>query len=466
MKYKALLEGLEVSEVSLSIVLEQNRADSDFYKKKFIETEQKICNMDNAKLSDVASFLIGPFGSSFDTKNYLENGRYRYVRGQDVKPFILREDDNKYIPEADFIRLSKYALKTGDILLSVVGTIGNACIVQEKNLPAIFSCKSTVIRTGKLPSAYILTWLNCIYGKQLLYRRERGAIQKGLNLEDLKSLPIPLFEDSLYKKIEGYVSKAIDNSDLSKCLYSEAESYLLECLGMTDFAANPDAYNVKTLKKSFLETGRFDAEYYLPKYEDYCRLVQSYANGFCHISDCFSHVTNRFSPNKGETYRYIEIGDVDVSNGEIAYKDVEDCALPANAKISVRDGDLLISTVRPNRGAVAIINRIDDKMVVSGAFTVLRETSGIKKEVLYALLRTSIYKDWLLQSNTGCSYPVIRDEDILNMPIPIIRQEVQEEIARHVQRSFSLRKEAIQLLENAKLTVEQVIEKWGGGVIY
>ena len=207
--------------------------------------------MDNAKLSDVVSFLIGPFGSSFDTKNYLENGKYRYVRGQDVKPFILKEDDNKYVPEADFVRLDKYALKTGDILLSVVGTIGNACIVQEKNLPAIFSCKSTVIRTKKLPSAYILSWLNCTYGKQLLCRRERGAIQKGLNLEDLKSLPIPLLEDSLYKKIEGYTSKAIDNSNLSKCLYSEAESYLLECLGMTDFAANPDAYNVKTLKKSF-----------------------------------------------------------------------------------------------------------------------------------------------------------------------------------------------------------------------
>lgn len=464
MKYKALLEGLEVSEVSLSIVLEQNRADSDFYKKKFIETEQKICNMDNAKLSDVASFLIGPFGSSFDTKNYLENGRYRYVRGQDVKPFILREDDNRYVPEADFIRLNKYALRTGDILLSVVGTIGNACIVQEKNLPAIFSCKSTVIRTEKLPSAYILTWLNCIYGKQLLCRRERGAIQKGLNLEDLKSLPVPLLKDNIYSKIEKHISKAIEYSNHSKGLYSETESYLLECLGMTDFAANPDAYNVKTLKESFLETGRFDAEYYLPKYEDYYRLVQSYANGFCHISDCFSHITDRFSPDKGETYRYVEIGDVDVSIGEIAYKDVEDCALPANAKISVRDGDLLISTVRPNRGAVAIINRIDDKMVVSGAFTVLRETSGIKKEVLYVLLKTSIYKDWLLQSNTGCSYPVIRDEDILNMPVPIIRQEVQEEIAQHVQRSFALRKEAMQLLENAKLTVEQAIEN--GGVIY
>ncbi len=156
--------------------------------------------MNNARLSDVASFLIGPFGSSFDTNNYLENGKYRYVRGQDVKPFILKEDDNRYVPKADFIRLNKYALKAGDILLSVVGTIGNASIVQDKNLPSIFSCKSTVIRTKELPSAYILAWLNCTYGKQLLCRRERGAVQKGLNLEDLRSLPVPLLGDNIYEK--------------------------------------------------------------------------------------------------------------------------------------------------------------------------------------------------------------------------------------------------------------------------
>ena len=41
----------------------------------------------------------------------------------------------------DFNRLSKYSLKADDILVSVVGTLGNACIVSEKDLPAVFSCK-------------------------------------------------------------------------------------------------------------------------------------------------------------------------------------------------------------------------------------------------------------------------------------------------------------------------------------
>jgi len=86
--------------------------------------------------------------------------------------------------------------------------------------------------------------------------------------------------------------------------------------------------------------------------------------------------------------------------------------LPDNAKIMTQKGDLLVSTVRPNRGAVAILGNGD--LLVSGAFTVLREDGDYPKEVLQVLLRTSMYRDWLLRFNVGTSYPVIKDEDVLN----------------------------------------------------
>ena len=45
--------------------------------------------------------------------------------------------------------------------------------------------------------------------------------------------------------------------------------------------------------------------------------------------------------------------------------------------------------------------------------------------------------------------------------MPKIRNEVQTEIAEYVQKSISLRNEAKQLLENAKMMVEREIEKGG-----
>lgn len=118
---------------------------------------------------------------------------------------------------------------------------------------------------------------------------------------------------------------------------------------------------------------------------------------------------------------------------------------------------VLVSTVRPNRGAVAILGNGD--LLVSGAFTVLREDGDYPKEVLQVLLRTSMYRDWLLRFNVGTSYPVIKDEDVLNMPIPILGDDIKQDVVAKVNESASLRRQSKQLLEYAKQAVEMAIEQ-------
>jgi hypothetical protein len=44
--------------------------------------------------------------------------------------------------------------------------------------------------------------------------------------------------------------------------YKEAEALLLSELGLTDFEPTKEAVSVKSLKESFLSSGRLDAEYY------------------------------------------------------------------------------------------------------------------------------------------------------------------------------------------------------------
>ena len=61
-----------------------------------------------------------------------------------------------------------------------------------------------------------------------------------------------------------------------------------------------------------------------------------------------------------------------------------------------------------------------------------------------------------------CHHTFIGRQELERIPIPLIRQEIQEEIAQHVQSSISLRKESQQLLEHAKLTVEGAIQNGGG----
>lgn len=158
-----------------------------------------------------------------------------------------------------------------------------------------------------------------------------------------------------------------------------------------------------------------------------------------------------------DNYNYVEIGDIDVGTGSAFANTVATEELPDNAKIMTQKGDLLVSTVRPNRGAVAILGNGD--LLVSGAFTVLREDGDYPKEVLQVLLRTSMYRDWLLRFNVGTSYPVIKDEDVLNMPIPILGDDIKQDVVAKVNESASLRRQSKQLLEYAKQAVEMAIEQ-------
>jgi type I restriction enzyme, S subunit len=97
--------------------------------------------------------------------------------------------------------------------------------------------------------------------------------------------------------------------------------------------------------------------------------------------------------------------------------------------------------------------------VGSGAFTVLREKRRINKETLLAFLHSKPLLAWSLKPNTGTSYPVIIDNDIFNLPIPLITESKQTEIQQKVTESFSLRKQSKYLLESAKRAVEIAIEQ-------
>jgi type I restriction enzyme S subunit len=65
----------------------------------------------------------------------------------------------------------------------------------------------------------------------------------------------------------------------------------------------------------------------------------------------------------------------------------------------------------------------------------------------------------MLKFNVGTQYPVINNEDILNLPIPKVDAVTQAKIADLIQESFKLKSESEKLLEIAKRAVEIAIEQ-------
>jgi type I restriction enzyme S subunit/type I restriction enzyme M protein len=73
--------------------------------------------------------------------------------------------------------------------------------------------------------------------------------------------------------------------------------------------------NQKSFKESFLKTGRLDAEYYQPKYEDYQNRVFSYHKGWLSLGEMCNLKDQNYSPSDNKIYQYIELSNIDKSGG-------------------------------------------------------------------------------------------------------------------------------------------------------
>ncbi|MDR0785023.1 MAG: restriction endonuclease subunit S [Treponema sp.] len=455
------MKGLEASEVWLSELEYSGRIDAEYYKPYFLRYES-IIKRRSATLSSISNFLIGPFGSAFTVDNYVESKEYRYIRGKDVKPLRLMDDDNVYISQKDFERLSRYALKENDILVSVVGTIGNAAIISKKDLPAIFSCKSTVLRPFSIEPKYLAVYLNTKYGKSLLQRKERGAIQKGLNLDDLKNLDIYIPDYSIQTFVKNLYDTALFRQGQSQALYRQAEELLLEALGLKDFEPSRENKSVKTFKASFLTTGRLDAEYYQPKYEEIenkiKRLPYELIGSICSDITYGTVPTSPYTEN-GEGIPYIKgmnlknlrvMGDLDrITNTD---------ELPD--KFYTETGDIVISQM----GTVGDVGIITEKErgYLFASFTIRIRIKDKKMFNPYyvGLYIQNIAKEWYLLRNIAQA-SVRQNTDlptIRNMYIPLVETEIQRRIAALIKKSFALRRESERLLDEAKGAVEREIE--------
>lgn len=450
------MEGLEIKEKKLYEVLSNKdfRIDSSFYTKE----PKKNPDLIYAKIGE--HLISSQYGISIEMNT--DSVGYPIYRMNEIHDMLCDLDVDKCadITQAEFDR---FALKDRDVLFNRTNSfewVGRTGIYyQNDDIQRTFA--SYLVRLNPKDSIlpeYLCAYLNCKYGEWDVKRRARQSInQTNVNPEEIKEIEIPILNIDLQQKIQECFTRANSLRVLSKTTYSEAELILHEELDI-DLSAMISTTVTQKRFSDFVNSGRLDAEYYQPKYDKIETVIQSYKGGSDVVSSFFTQNKTACTFDK-QVYKYIEIGDINIGNGEVNYNLIPTEELPANAKIIVNKGDLLVSKVRPYRGAVAIVDFAGKDIIASGAFTVLQEKQGMKKEVLQVLLRTSFYKDWLLKWNVGSSYPVIKDDDILNLPVPKISENIQHQIADKIQESFTLKAESKRLLNLAKTAVETAIEQ-------
>ena len=454
-----MLEGLEISEVRLSYVLSSNdtfRIDSNFFQKEFIRSELVIRGKKSLTLAARGAVLQSFGAYSLNNQvEYLDEG-VPFIRGVNMKKGRVSFSNLICISEEANSLLWKSEVKPGMVLLSMSGTIGDVALASKNWTYPINSNQdiAKIDTAGKVNPYFLYSFLLSKFGQNYLLREARGSVQQHVFLSQIEKFEIPTFSSFFDFEIQ----KTIEKSDVflsnAEAQYIQAEKLLLSTLDMASFSPILESLNIKSFKESFLVTGRLDAEYYQPKFENLLTLLRK--DGLT-IGDVAPAKHKRFESAKTGDFDYIEIGGMR-GDGTVASERLPCAEAPSRATQRVHQGDIVTSTVRPIRRLSALITPTQNDYVCSSGFVVL-QPAQITAETLLVYLRLPIICELMDLHTSASLYPAISEKDLLGLPIPKMPVAVQNEIASLVQQSFILKAKSEHLLEAAKRAVEIAIEQ-------
>lgn len=156
-----------------------------------------------------------------------------YIRTRDLHNNQVSLSDLEYVPDAVFPKISRYIVNEGDIILSIVGTIGLiASIPKELDKASLTeNCVKLVsIDNEVLDKNFLYYYLISKLGQDEIYVRNVGSTQPKLPIYNIKDIPVPLPPLPEQKAIAEVLSILDDKIELL-----QKQNETLEALAQTLF---------------------------------------------------------------------------------------------------------------------------------------------------------------------------------------------------------------------------------------
>lgn len=454
-----MLEGLEISEVRYSDIMsdvETIRLDSEYHKKEFIYIDElkkahqeHFCKFSDYNVTiDCSAFYPG-------IEQFYGCGKIPLIRVQNIKNGVIDYDSCATLPQLSQDYSTLKWVKEGDIVITKGGSIGFTGYVTKD---ALASRDLIFIKSSHLNpkiSKFIYLYFSTNFAFKQLVRSSSQCAQPHLTITLVKNFDIIKLSDEFIQDVSNIYDHFTQNTLLSKKYYAEAENILCEALGLNCWLSKNSTINVKTLRSTFLSSGRLDAEYYQTKFDDLFELLSKY--------DCDT-LDNLVNINKS-----VEPGSDSYQDKGIPFIRVQDLSMYGISETDVYLSPKEFSNIiRPKKdtillskdGSVGIAYKVeeDSDYITSGAILHL----SIKKETILPDYLTLVLNSKIVQMQAerdagGSIIQHWKPSEIKRVVIPILPLDVQKNISEKIKHSFALRKEANNLLVEAKNNVEHAI---------
>ncbi|MBQ3596267.1 MAG: restriction endonuclease subunit S [Clostridia bacterium] len=299
--------------------------------------------MKKVKLGEICDVRDG----THDSPTYIETG-YPLVTSKNIVDSKLDLSAVNYISLNDYKKINERSkVDSGDIIMPMIGTIGNPYLVGEFTEFAIKNVALIKFNREQINNKYIFYFLNSEKFKKYIVENNRGGTQKFLSLKDIRNMEINFVSLEEQKEIVDRLDKVSSLIEKRKTQFEKLDqlikSRFIEMFGAPTITDKNKSYKPMT---SICEIIDGDRGKNYPKQEEF------YENGYCLFLNAKNVTSNGFdftncmfiTKDKDELLR----------KGKLNRGDVVLTTRGTIGNLAYYSDDVLFDNVRINSGMVIL----------------------------------------------------------------------------------------------------------------
>ena len=173
---------------------------------------------------------------------------------------------------------------------------------------------------------------------------------------------------------------------------------------------------------------------------------------------------NPVSDFPDSTIFYVDISSVENGTGRfLGYNEIPSSEAPSRARRSIRNGDVLLSTVRPNLKAFTLLSEVRQRAIASTGFAVIRaQRSQAEPAFVLASLFSQYVMNQMVSRMEKSSYPSINQADVSAIKIALPSIETQRSIVSEIEAERAIVDANRELVKRMETKIEAAIGRvWG-----
>lgn len=378
-----------------------------------------------AKLGEVCIQITD---GSHNPPSGVEQSEYLMLSSKNIDDDFITLDSPRFLSHSDYIAENKRTtVSEGDLLMTIVGTIGRVAIVPEELKGICLQRSVAVIKPERevVNNRYLMYQLQNM--RPFLEKEARGVAQKGIYLKQVSQLDIKLPELEHQMQIVKVLDKAsklifLRRQQLAK-LDELVKARFVEMFG--DFKNNSKNWPIVKFDELAKIDGNMTTDY--EKYAD---------------------------------YPHIGIDSIEKETGELkGYRTVKEDGV-VSGKYIFTPQHIIYSKIRPNLNKVALPDF--EGLCSADAYPILPNPKNCNRIFLALTMRSDYFLDYILQFSARTNLPKVNRKEIAGFSMPLPPLSLQNDFATFVERVSQQKQTIQQSLDKLELMKKALMQEYFG----